>query len=238
MEVFETRANLIDAAAAATCATLAEALARGGRATLLCSGGSTPGPLYRELSRCSLDWSLIDVGLADERWVPEAHDASNAGLVRKTLLRREAAEGESVEGKSGEDYAFHPMFEGSASPEDGLADTSGRYGLILPADLLVLGMGPDGHTLSWFPGADGLDLAMDTANDAPVAAITAKPSPVTGDHLQRMTLTASAVRRSRRTLLLITGEDKRAVFENSSEELPVHRLDALLGERLSVYWAP
>lgn len=233
MEVFETRAKLIDAAAAATCAALAEGLARGGRATLLCSGGSTPGPLYRELSRCGLDWSLIDVGLADERWVAEAHEASNAGLVRETLLRREGADG-----AVGTHYAFHPMYEGSATPQAGLAHTAERYSQIMPTDLLVLGMGPDGHTLSWFPGADGLDRAMDTANDTPVAAITARPSPVTGDHLQRMTLTASAVRRARRALLLITGKEKRAVFENRSDELPVHRLDALLGERLSVYWAP
>jgi len=227
MEAFDTRDGLIDAAATATCAALAEGLARGGRATLMCSGGSTPGPVYTALSRCGLDWSLVDVGLADERWVPDDHDASNAGLVANTLLT----------GRPGS-AVFHPMYNAAPEPAAGLADTAARYDQLMPADMLILGMGADGHTLSWFPGADGLERAMDPAHDVSVAAIEARPSPVTGEHTARMTLTANSVRRARRALLLITGEDKREVFEDRSADYPVHQLDGLLGERLSVYWAP
>lgn len=205
---------------------LQDAISRRGHATLFCSGGSTPGPIYEALSEVDLDWKRVSAGLVDERWVDEDHDASNAALVRRTLLQNKAAEA-----------SFLPMKTDAASPFDAEADVQARYEKAADViDVLLLGMGPDGHTLSWFADAEGLEAATDPENPRVIAAIEAPKTKVTGPVTQRMTLTYRAVARARYILLMITGDKKRAVFERGGSSLPVTLMQKAAGDALTIFY--
>lgn len=205
---------------------LANALSRRGKASLFCSGGSTPGPIYEALSERELDWENVTVGLADERWVPESHEASNAALVRRTLLRGKA-----------EAASFLPMKTDGASAfgeETGLDRVYGSVSDVI--DVLLLGMGPDGHTLSWFADAKGLGAATDPGNTLSVAPIDAPKTKVTGDITERMTLTYPAVARARHILLMMTGDKKRQVYDHADPSHPVTLMRKAAGDALTVFY--
>ena len=204
---------------------LADALARRGKASLICSGGSTPGPGYRELSQIDLDWSQVSVGLADERWVDASDDAANEKLIRETLLQNKAAGAN-----------FLPMKTSDSSPFDAVDDVDALYRPITsPVDIMVLGMGTDGHTLSWFADARGLEKAMSPDTAHHVAAIEAPKSKTTGDHTLRMTLTLPVVARARYVLLLISGDQKRTVFERRNSAHPVTQMRKAAGDALTIF---
>lgn len=164
-------------------------LARG-RCSLALSGGTTPGPVYEELGDSDLaakiEWEQLEIFFADERAVPVDHPDSNYKLVKETLLKS------------------HPEALGQAyrmpadAPDPDQA--AKRYGRRLPdpIDVLVLGMGADGHTASLFPGSAALD-----ESEARVVAVTApKPPP------QRMTITPAVIGRSRSIVMLVRGAEK------------------------------
>ncbi|MEM5517082.1 6-phosphogluconolactonase [Henriciella sp. AS95] len=205
---------------------LENALGRRGKATLFCSGGSTPGPIYQSLSGAELDWENVTVGLADERWVPESHEASNAALIRQTLLRDKAEAATFLPMKTDGESAFGSEAELDKSYSDA-ADV---------IDVLILGMGPDGHTLSWFADAKGLGAATDPGGLLSVAPIDAPKSDVTGDITERMTLTYPAVARARHILLLMTGDEKRSIYEHGEPDLPINLLRKAAGDALTVFY--
>ncbi len=102
-------------------------------------------------------------------------------------------------------------------------------------------MGPDGHTASLFPKARGLDRAL--ASTDLCAAIEAKPSKVTGEFVQRMSLTPSAILKAKKIVLLITGDDKWSVYQQAKSisdvtEMPVAAILQQVDVDLDVYWAP
>ncbi len=203
-----------------------------GFATAALSGGSTPAPLYRALARADLAWDRITLALVDERWVPPDHEASNERLVREACAAAIAAGARLV-----------PMKTAAASPEKALADVEARYRGLRPFDLVVLGMGVDGHTASWLPRAEGLAEALDPPDEGTVAAIRAAGSPVAGAYVERMTLTRPAVAEARRCVLVITGADKRAALERALEpgaeaDAPVRALLRREDASVTIYWAP
>ncbi|MEO0983780.1 MAG: 6-phosphogluconolactonase [Pseudomonadota bacterium] len=231
-KVFETR----EAAAAETARLLAGALASAllerPRVSFMASGGSSPGAAYEMLSAEPLDWDRVTVGLVDERWVDPEDAASNEALVRRTLLKNDAATA-----------TFLPMKTDAASPADAAAVVDARYaGAPRPFDAVLLGMGLDGHTASWFPGARGLEAMLDPAGSNIVAAIDAAGSPIARDHPLRLTLTLPALKDARRSVLLIYGAEKRSVLEAAMDgraaDLPVRRLIEYSTGGLSVVWAP
>ncbi|MYM61760.1 6-phosphogluconolactonase [Pseudomaricurvus sp. HS19] len=227
---FSDREALTQALLESVVATLREDLQQQGGASLLASGGSTPGPLYRLLSEVELPWEQVQVALVDERWVAPDHDASNERLLRQTLLQNRAATAN-----------FIAMKNGSATPADGVAACNRAYrALQMPATVCLLGMGPDAHTASLFPGAEGLAEAF--ASAGPCAAIEAQRSAVTGEYTSRMTMTPQALLQSRLLVLLITGEDKWQVYRQALEAadplLSPVSLFLQQAASLEVYWAP
>lgn len=161
-----------------------------GRCSIALSGGSTPGPVYEEIGSSEtgamIPWEQLEIYFADERAVPVDHPDSNYRLVRETLLKS------------------HPESMGHAyrMPADAQdrVEAAKRYGRRLPdpLDVLVLGMGADGHTASLFPGSAALD-----ETEARVVPVTApKPPP------ERMTITPAVISRSRSIVMLVTGAEK------------------------------
>jgi 6-phosphogluconolactonase len=188
---------------------LDDALHGGGTATLALSGGSTPIRLFDRLSDYPLDWSRIIVTQVDERWVEESHRDSNARLIRRHLLRNAAVEAQFVSMKT---PAASP-FEAEEEAARKLAAFSGEI------DVVVLGMGEDGHIASFFPRAATLQRALDRSTPDLCVAVT----PPEAIH-DRMTLSLAAVLRARHLYLHITGETKWQVLQKALEPGPVEEL--------------
>ncbi len=219
-------ASLAVEVAQAVEAGLRQALAERGQATLIVSGGSTPVPMWQHLSMAQLDWTLVTITLADERWVPVDDPASNEGLVRRHLLRNEAAWARWV-----------PLYNGKATPQEAQPAVEARMSTIQwPADVVVLGMGGDGHTASWFPGR-----VMDAGWQAHCAAVDTPLAP--NVPVPRMTLTPRTLLDARHMLLHLTGADKepvlaRALTPGNAVDLPVRRALHESKATCHVYFAP
>ena len=234
-----TRQRYFDDRAALQAALLIElqqciqsALEARGEAVLALSGGTTPIPLYAALASSQLDWKRVQFALVDERWVDLTHEASNEAAIRQAL-QPALERGAQLLG----------MKNTAASAQEGQADCAAAYQwLPRPFDVVLLGMGEDGHTASWFPSAEGLAEAL--REDAPCCvAVTARESPVTGQYTERMTLSLPAVLNTRRLWLLVTGESKRGVLNvaadgESVEEIPVRAILKQTTVPLDIWWAP
>ncbi|MEM9738561.1 MAG: 6-phosphogluconolactonase [Pseudomonadota bacterium] len=226
---FEARESAADHVAALFEGGLRTQLQVFGHAGILVSGGSTPGPVFDRLSNADLPWDdKVCVGLVDERWVDEDDGRSNTRLVKQSLLQRHATAAE-----------FIAMKTTAPTPDAAVLEVSEAYERFDDlGPLILLGMGSDGHTASWFPGSKGLDAAMDPNGPNRVEAIDATGAPIAGDMPLRMTITAGLLNAASMAILFITGEEKRAVLENRSANLPVHHAERLLGDRLVEVWAP
>lgn len=132
-------------------ADLDAAISDRGTASLVVSGGRSPVKLFERLRTQSLDWSHVSVALADERWLDPADPASNERLVRDVLRKDPAATAR-----------FTGLKNGAATPDLG-AESAWQTvaGVSRPLDIVVLGMGDDGHTASLFPGSPNLLRALD-----------------------------------------------------------------------------
>lgn len=203
---------------------LRESLAARDTASLAVSGGRTPAGFLGQLASRKLDWIRVCVTLVDERWVAEDHPDSNARLVKSLLLTGPAAQAR-----------FMPLFNAASSAHTGQPATEQALdNLAWPLDVVVLGMGDDGHTASLFPQAPELEAGF--ASRAHAIAIT----PLTAPH-ERISLTCPAIATARCVVLHITGEGKRTLLETalkaSPPGLPIRRvLEAT--PHAHVFWAP
>jgi 6-phosphogluconolactonase len=193
-------ARILDSAeqvAAAAADLVAEAV-EGGARTLTLAGGSTPRRAYQLLAGRPLEWGRVTVLFGDERCVPPDDSESNYWLAKQELLDR-----------------IHPGSVHRIPAELG-PELGGRlYGPIVrsltPLDLVLLGMGPDGHTASLFPGAPELRA------DGYAAGVRGAPKPPP----ERVTMTLTALREARRVVFLVTGEDKaEAVLKARDGQVP------------------
>jgi len=188
-----------------TAERLRGAIAARGVALLIVSGGKSPARFFDRLSNVDLDWRRVAITLADERRVADDSPRSNARLARERLLRNRA-----------QAASFTPLADVRLPEDQELAAASARIAnLPMPADVVILGMGDDGHTASWFPGANGLAEAMDPAARQLVAPIVAPDAPE-----PRLTLTGRVILRARAIALEIQGEGKLATFATALEPGP------------------
>lgn len=225
---FASGAALAESLAAEIVDALARGIAERGAASLVVSGGSTPKALFAGLCATPLEWSRVTITLADERWVTPDDPASNEGLVRRTLMQGAAAEARLV-----------PLWGPESSPIHGAAACCGRVDAIArPFDVVVLGMGNDGHTASWFPGVPQLGEAIDPHATASCMGIEAP-----GLEHPRMTLTFPALCDARRVFLHIEGAAKRETLARAQQDGPVAEMPvrAMLRQQrvpVEVFWAP
>ncbi len=195
-----------------------------GTASLAVSGGGTPKGLFQCLSQCDLDWENIKVTLVDERWVGLDSPDSNEQMLRTNLLQNKALKAQFVGLKTAD-----------ALGEDGLAEARQRIANIgKPFSAVILGVGGDGHTASWFPQAGNLAQLVDPTGSKEVD-IT---DPVTAPH-QRITLTLPAVLRSREIIIHIVGAGKRDVVESATEkQFPIALILEQTKTPVTIWWAP
>lgn len=191
-------------------AEIAGALQRflaGRRANLGLAGGSTPKPVYQALSREPLPWNEVDLWLSDERWVPLDHPESNGRMAADTLASKV-------------DAAFHrPRFSKLLEAEDSAAHYEAELRRLFDdgrPDVLLLGMGGDGHTASLFPDTQALEAPPDrwyVANWVPKL------------ETWRLTVTPALIRRARTVVVLVTGAAKAGlvaeVLERGETRYPI-----------------
>lgn len=212
---------LAKAVSGALGASLATAL--GTRATLAVSGGTSPRPFFEALALESLDWARVDVTLVDDRWVPETDSASNARLVRETLLQHGAAAAR-----------FAPLVDVSVSLHERIAALNADPSYALP-HVAVLGMGEDGHTASLFADAP----ASEWKHALTTAERYVSVHPGAAPHA-RVSLSMSALKGIDRLFLLISGERKLDILKaaaSAPQENAISKLANDKGVRLDVYWS-
>lgn len=204
-------------------------IAARGQALLAVSGGSTPVHFFRQLSRAELDWSKVYVTLVDERWVPESHERSNARMVKAELLQHAASAAQ-----------FVPLYTDMPTPEAGVAAVRTRIAALpLPFDAVILGMGTDGHTASFFPGGDRLAEALDLAGTAQLL-----PMRAAGAGEPRITFTLPALLDTQALYLHIEGDAKRQLLADArlglgaGKDYPVRSVLTQARVPVAVYWCP
>ena len=199
-----------------------------GQASLAVSGGSTPVELFERLSGMNLSWQDVVITLVDERWVEPTKDDSNEHLVRTHLLKNRAVAA-----------SFIGMKNSAATAGMGETECEEQLQKVpRPFDVLILGMGGDGHTASLFPGAEKLNAATDMESGQTCMGI----APLTAPH-ERMTLTLPAILDSRQIFLHITGREKYDVLQEALADgptvaMPIRFILRRQTTPVSVFWAP
>ncbi|MGH7559234.1 MAG: 6-phosphogluconolactonase [Gemmatimonadota bacterium] len=227
--VFEDPAALHAAAAERIAREGKRAVFERGRFLLILTGGSTVKPVYERLAeepwRSEIAWDALDVFFTDERCVPPDHPDSNFGMASAALLDRVPVPCERIHRMRGED----PNHERSAIAYEHRIRTALDLARGEPPhfDLILLGLGPDAHVASLFPGdpqasvEDRLVIAVEHAVDPP-------------PRVDRISLTAPALNGGRATLFVASGGGKaaavKAVLEGppDPERYPAQRIDPLL----------
>jgi 6-phosphogluconolactonase len=183
--------------AAAAAADVADALREGAR-TLVLAGGTTPQRCYELLAHIEVEWGRVTVLFGDERCVHPDHPDSNYRMARIAMLDRVSP-------------ATVCRMPAELGPDEGAAAYAHTIAGMMPLDLVMLGVGEDGHTASLFPGHPLLNAT------GLVAGIRDSPKPPP----QRVTLTLPALRSARRVMVLATGAGKAdAVARAKRGEVP------------------
>lgn len=211
---FTNRQELAEGLASAVAAALSRVISEKGKAVLAVSGGTTPALFFDCLSQTDISWEKVTVTLVDERQVGEDSPRSNARLVKQALLRSNATKAK-----------FVPLFQNTAAAAK------------LHLDAVVLGMGEDGHTASFFPGGDNLVKAINPTSDC---ALFTMEAPGAGE--PRLTYALPKLVAATRLFLHIEGERKRDVLEKAlaGDDALAMPIRAVLQSpaKLHLYWCP
>ncbi|MCC7179995.1 MAG: 6-phosphogluconolactonase [Acidobacteria bacterium] len=218
LQVIDSPAALADAVAAQVERTAAEAVAVRGRFAMAVAGGSVATTCFPRLVTAQVDWARTEVFFVDERAVRSDHPDSNYGLAHRLLLSRVPLRAGRARRMAGE---LAPV-SAARRYEETLVRLLGRPPVL---DLVLLGVGEDGHVASIFPGRQGLD-----APGGWVAAVLDAPKPPG----QRVTLTLPTLVAARRIIVAAMGPEKakavRAALSNPASMLPVARVAREAGD--------
>ncbi|MBI6779897.1 6-phosphogluconolactonase [Pseudomonas syringae] len=221
---FDTAQQLADALAETVAERLKQAISKNGLATLVVSGGRSPVAFFQRLAAQPLEWSKVVISLADERFVPTEHADSNAGLLHRHLLQGPVAKAK-----------FLGLYSVASSVEEAAQAADQALAELPPIDVLILGMGDDGHTASLFPNSPNLSEALDLQGERRCLPMLAPSVP----H-QRLTLTRRLLASARSPILSVSGQAKldtlrAALAGDDLAEMPVR---AFLNPSLEIYWCP
>ena len=224
---FDTRQQLDLALADKVSGILQQAISQKGKASIAVSGGSTPKGFFKVLSNKNIDWDKVTITLADERWVDINSDDSNTRLVHENLLQNKAAAAKFFHLKQGQDLC-----------DQTLADLNiAANSTLLPLDVLILGMGEDGHTASLFPCSAQIKQALDINNNNALI----KVEPTTAPH-QRITFSFASLSQSENTFLHLCGDNKKQVLAKAHNgddvfDMPIRKFLQADNIDTQVYWS-
>jgi len=194
------------------------------RVSVAFSGGNSPKLFLRQINKLKIPWDLIDITLVDERWIDNKSPYSNEFLLKSFLLKNEAGKSNFVSFKNLE----KDINSGQKKVEKNLLKS-----ISWPLDIVILGMGLDGHTASLFPMNENLDNVYDIQNKNKTICSFSENHPY-----DRITLTANAIEDSQNLFLHICGVDKLKILEKAFELkdeklMPIFKF---LERDISIFW--
>ncbi|MGV2829992.1 6-phosphogluconolactonase [Myxosarcina sp. GI1(2024)] len=224
VETLPDKASLIDRCLEVVSTKLRAAIAAKGRCTIALAGGSTPKPLYEALATQSLPWEQVHVFWGDERYVASTHNNSNQLMARQAWLERVDFPATNI----------HPMPTAAGDPQedarkyeaelqDFFQTDSGEFPVF---DLILLGMGDDGHTASLFPHTEVLKVS-----DRAIALGDKGGEP-------RLTFTVPLINQADCVLFIVSGENKRFALQQvfAAEADAMHYPSRLIRPQGELWW--
>lgn len=199
VEILPDKAALVDRALDLILIKLKEAIAQRGQFTIALSGGSTPKPLYEKLAQQDLPWQQIHVFWGDERYVPPDHPDSNEGMTRKAWLDRVPFPPQNIHAVP--TAAGDPAVDAAKHEAELQAFFNTAPGEFPVFDLMLQGMGDDGHTASLFPHTEALQVSD--------RLVTVGHK----DEQPRITFTAPLINQARTVVFLVAGENKQTALQ-------------------------
>jgi len=194
-----------------------------GFASIAVSGGSTPKRLFDLLSQTELEWDKVTITLVDDRWLENSHNDSNQRLVEETLLQNNAITA-----------TFIPLFQAGSNAFDACSKINDLFEQVnLPFDIVLLGMGNDGHTASLFPCSAQVTEGLLTEKTYLATQPTSAP-------YERISLSANAIENAGHLFLQLKGSDKqltlnKALKGDNEQDMPIRRF---LNQNITVLWCP
>jgi 6-phosphogluconolactonase len=200
IEVLADARSLVQRAQDLVMAEARQAIAQRDQFTIALAGGNTPKPLYEQLATQDLPWSKVHIFWGDERYVPITHADSNAGMAHTAWLDRVPLPPENI----------HPMPTDAANPADAARTYEAHLNTFFDSepgqfpqlDVILLGIGPDGHTASLFPHTEALQVC-----DRSITVGDKEGQP-------RITFTVPILNRARCVIFLVKGADKRTALQH------------------------
>ncbi len=202
---------------------LLQAINNDGHASLAVSGGSTPKQMFEQLSNIDIPWQHVTISLVDDRWVETDHDDSNQKLIKESLLQNFA-----------QNANFIPLYQQGLNAPKAISRINLMFKQVRqPFDVILLGMGNDGHTASLFPCSEQITQGMSTSE------LYLSTQPTTAPYA-RVSLSAHAITASRHLFLQLKGLDKqqtleKALSQNNELKMPIKRF---LTKDITVLWCP
>jgi len=226
---YDDAAEMADAVAGDIGFIIESAIDARGAAVIALAGGKTPLPIYEKLAKAKIDWKRVTIIPGDERMVPLGDALSNVTAIGKAFLPKGARVIPLVS-------ATAPDYKAAGRAADALLQD-----LHWPLDLVLLGVGGDGHAASIFPGPD-FDEALNGPKERRALGVMPDPLPPEAP-VARVTLSKAALITARAMMIAVTGDAKRQVIEDAVKEgqsspYPIGRILADVELPVDIHWAP